>query len=470
MEGSAAQSFSDFGFCFPALTSFALIRSLPSLVLPLSPLISEVAGEFGARPLYKQLGYFSIVGLLRVHVLLGDYTLALKMLDQLNLHNKAPAGGQLINRVTACHVTIYYYVGFSYMMLRRYPDAIRAFSHILVFIMRLKQYHTRSYQYDQINKTADRMYSLLAICCALCPTRLDENIQNNMKEKYGEQINKMLKGGNGTENEVIKKEALASFEELFLYSCPKFIIGNSPPYHDQEALSKFIETPQSDPSKHQLKIFLSQVETQLSNSNIRSFLRLYTTLGTDKLAKFLEIDEEEVVEMMMVMKASTRSLKWTQGGLLEGEPVNTSDLDFAIDDVSSRFPKLSQAQNSSAFEFGLTFSHFLSHSFYQNMVHIAESRVGRRFGDWFLRNGTRMHDVLTNIKSKPLPVVVAPAANAVPTATTNSSLPANPLTSSMATGASGGDKKKVNFAKDQSSSNAGGAKPWGNATAKSQAA
>jgi len=31
----------------------------------------EVAGEFGSRTLYKMLGYFSLVGLLRLHVLLG---------------------------------------------------------------------------------------------------------------------------------------------------------------------------------------------------------------------------------------------------------------------------------------------------------------------------------------------------------------------------------------------------------------
>eukprot|EP00911_Craspedida_sp_UC1_P001542 UC1_evm1s1164 len=30
----------------------------------------EVAGVFGARTLYKMLGYFSLVGLLRIHVLL----------------------------------------------------------------------------------------------------------------------------------------------------------------------------------------------------------------------------------------------------------------------------------------------------------------------------------------------------------------------------------------------------------------
>lgn len=56
-------------------------------------------------------------------------------------------------RVTACHVTTYYYVGFCYIMLRRYHDAIRTFVSILNFILRMKQYHTRSYQYDQVHNS-----------------------------------------------------------------------------------------------------------------------------------------------------------------------------------------------------------------------------------------------------------------------------------------------------------------------------
>ncbi|PWN22081.1 hypothetical protein BCV69DRAFT_256683 [Microstroma glucosiphilum] len=319
----------------------------------------EVAGEFGSKPLYKMLGYFSIIGLLRVHVLLGDYTLALKMLDHVELGKKS----SLINRVTACHVTAYYYVGFAYMMLGRYPDAIKSFTHILIFTMRLRQYHTRSYQYDQINKTADRMYALLAICCALCPTRLDENIQNTMRDKYGEQFAKMSRG----------EEGLAAFEELYLYACPKFITSNSPPFHDAEALEAYMKEPtMGDPAQHHVKIFLSDVKAQMTNANIRSFLRLFTTLGADKLASFLEVDEEELLEVMMQLKASTRSLIWSsEGPLLEGEVVNTSDLDFFIDD---------------------------------EMIHISESRVGRRYAEWFKRNSTRMHDVLTTIQSKPLPI------------------------------------------------------------------
>jgi len=33
----------------------------------------SVADEFGRQPLYKMMGYFSLVGLLRLHSMLGDF-------------------------------------------------------------------------------------------------------------------------------------------------------------------------------------------------------------------------------------------------------------------------------------------------------------------------------------------------------------------------------------------------------------
>jgi len=45
-----------------------------------------VAGEFGRSPLYKMLGYFSLIALLRVHSMLGDYHLAVKVLENVDLH------------------------------------------------------------------------------------------------------------------------------------------------------------------------------------------------------------------------------------------------------------------------------------------------------------------------------------------------------------------------------------------------
>ena len=49
---------------------------------------SEIVGEYGTLSLYRMLGYFSIIGLLRVHTLLGDFTLALKVMDNVELNQK----------------------------------------------------------------------------------------------------------------------------------------------------------------------------------------------------------------------------------------------------------------------------------------------------------------------------------------------------------------------------------------------
>ncbi|KAI5479603.1 eukaryotic translation initiation factor 3 subunit L [Pseudohyphozyma bogoriensis] len=345
--------------------------------------VEAAGGEYGVISLYHHLGYFSILGLLRVHVLLGDYTLALGMLDGIDLNKKA-----LFTRVTGAHVAVYYYVGFSYMMLGRYPDAIRSFSHILFFILRLKHFQ-RGSQFDQINKTADRMYALLAICQALCPTKVDEGISTAMKEKFGEAYGKMIRGG---------PDSIASFQEMFIHGAPRFISPNPPPYEleSEDALAAYSALP--EPSTHQLSLFLAGVEPQLSTSNLRSFLRLYTTLGTDKLAGFLGVDEEEVLEMLMAAKGGARKFTWIQGSLLEGEVVGVSDINFGVDETH---------------------------------VTVAESKTSRKYGDFFLRHGLKFRDVYDNLRAKPLPIPKNRASNGVPAVVAaGAAVPAAPAPSS----------------------------------------
>lgn len=324
--------------------------------------IGDIVGEYGVLPLYRLLGYFSILGLLRVHTMLGDSTLALKSMENVELNQKSS-----LTRVTACHVSTYYYVGFCYMMLRRYTDATRTFVTILNLILRMRQYHTRSYQYDQINKTADRMYALFAICNALSPSRLDDNILNIVKERFGEQVGKMSRG----------EEGIPAFEELFTYACPKFVSANPPPYEDADALTAYLDEPHVDPAQRHLKNFIADVRAQLSVPTLRSFLKLYTSLGTSKLAGFLDADEEEMVQQLMVLKQASRSIGrvGNEKSLLEGSTVSNNDLDFVID---------------------------------ENMVHITESTVGRRYAGWFIRNTEHAQRVYDGLKNSPLPVPVRP--------------------------------------------------------------
>ncbi|KAL1377087.1 hypothetical protein pipiens_016496, partial [Culex pipiens pipiens] len=69
----------------------------------LNVLHSLMAGELDYS-FYKMLGYFSLVGLLRVHSLLGDYHQAIKVLEPIELHKKSQ-----YSHIPACQISTSYY-------------------------------------------------------------------------------------------------------------------------------------------------------------------------------------------------------------------------------------------------------------------------------------------------------------------------------------------------------------------------
>jgi len=310
------------------------------------------AGEYGNRPLYKMLGYYSIVGLLRVHCLLGDFSLALKTLDDIELNKKA-----MFARVVAAHFDTYYYVGFSYMMMRRYADAIRMFSHILVYVNRTKNFQKNA-QYDAITKKSDQMYALIAICVALHPTRLDDTIHTALREKYSEDLNRMQRGG---------PEALPLFEELFTKSCPRFISPTLPDF-DNPAINV-------DPIEHHLAVFMDEVKNNMMSPTVKSYLKLYSTMDLNKLAGFLDVKPDTLRNWLLVNKQRSNQVRWTEGGLLEGEVMNSSDLDYAMQGVS----------------WFCTSPRALILTIEQDLIHVSETKVGRRLVDWYLRNLARTY-------------------------------------------------------------------------------
>ncbi|SPO02950.1 probable eukaryotic translation initiation factor 3 subunit 6 interacting protein [Cephalotrichum gorgonifer] len=293
------------------------------------------AGEYGSKNLYKMLGYFSIIGLLRVHCLLGDFGLALKTLDDIELNKKA-----MFARVMAAHFSTYYYVGFSYMMMRRYADAIRMFSHILIYVSRTKNFQKNA-QYDSITKKNEQMYALIAICVAFHPTRLDDTIHSALREKYGDQLLKLQRGG---------PESLPIYEELFRAACPKFISPVAPDFDKPES--------NVDPIEHHLAIFMEEVKFNMWNPTVKSYLRLYTTMDLNKLAGFLDVKSDELRSWLLVNKQRNKQLRWNEANLLDGELVNVSDLDYAMEG---------------------------------DLIHISEAKVGRKLVDWYLRNLQRTY-------------------------------------------------------------------------------
>lgn len=301
--------------------------------------------DISTLPVYRYIGYFSIIGLLRVNTLLGDYRLALMVLQPLDFD----VSTALFTHVTACHVSIYYYMGFCYIMLRRYKDAVRVFSSTIIHIGRIKHNHTRSYQYEQINKRNDQMMALLALCLAMQPQQVDESMMSMVRDKAGERLSRLRQG------------ELQAFEDLFNYACPKFISPAPPDYDAAEDTN--MEAP-----RLQTKLFMRVVRSQLVLPEVRSYLKLYTTIEIGKLAALMDVDSSTFRSHLHALKHRS----WTLSGSFAVPPLDgvfstSSDVGFYIE---------------------------------RDVVHISDTKQSSRYGEYFIENIKKLEDLHSQLKRK----------------------------------------------------------------------
>jgi len=250
-----------------------------------------------------------LMQLMRMHCLLGDYHLAMQTVQHIDFHVEVP----LFYQIPACHVTLYYYMGFAYLMLRRYVDAIQSFGNILAFLSKTAGANTISYQYDALMKKQDQMYALLLLAHALCPRPLDDLIMSTIKDKHGEKQVRLARG-----------EELC-FEELFSYACPKFISGSPPDFDNCENFNA------NEAHQRQLHLFLQEVKQQQFLPRIGAYMKLYTAITTAKLAALCEMDEEALRDQLMCVIHKTTQTVRVSGAPMDGTLKCCSEVEFYLD-------------------------------------------------------------------------------------------------------------------------------------------
>ncbi|KAL0601848.1 Eukaryotic translation initiation factor 3 subunit L [Plecturocebus cupreus] len=246
--------------------------------------------------------------------MLGYFSLAIKVLENIELNKES-----MYSHVLECQVTIYCYVGFTYLMMHHDQDAIQVFASILLYIQRTKSMFQRTtYKYEMVNKQNEQRHALLALGLTI--------IHLQLQEKYRD---KMLH---------MQKSDLQVYEELFIYSCPKFLLpvvrnydNVYPNYH-------------KEPFLQQLKVFSDAIQQQAQLSTIHSFLKLDTTMLVAKLFDYLDLTKQEFWIQPLVFKHKMKNLVWTSG-------ISALDVDFYIN---------------------------------KDMIHIADTKVARCYGDFFI--------------------------------------------------------------------------------------
>uniref|UniRef100_A0A183C6A0 Eukaryotic translation initiation factor 3 subunit L n=1 Tax=Globodera pallida TaxID=36090 RepID=A0A183C6A0_GLOPA len=290
----------------------------------------EVADEFGRNDLYFKLGYFSLIGLLRTH--------------------------GLYNTVPSCLVTLHYFVGFSHMMMRNYAEAAKIFIICLLYIQRTQnlqqqmqpQQRNKASKYDVIGKTNEQLFHLLTICLSLQPQRIDESVQSQLHDKFGE---RMLRMANGDIDE---------FRNAFQQGCPKFLSPTTVVYEGSSVAK--------EPLIRQCNAFLEGIESQISLPILRGYLKLYTTLPVQKLASFMDVADPELdsfIGKLLTFKMIVTELGKETIDKSEGAD-DTTDLDFYVD---------------------------------KDMILIADTKVARRVSEYFIKQIGKLREITRKVKS-----------------------------------------------------------------------
>lgn len=320
--------------------------------------------EFGHNLMYKYLGYFSLIGLLRFHVLIGDYQLAITSIEAI------PA--QLLYNLKDIEwfITTNYYYGFALLMMKRYQEAINILQRVLNYIERTLNragsapQRTVQYKIDQQEKRVHQLYELLAICSTLYPCKLDDSIEEKMRAKVGDE--KLARMADGEEK---------AFEDIYGHVAPKFVPLGSPHLDSQKAVTYAN-------AQLQKRVFMCEVRSQLQLPAIRRYLKLYTTMELPKLTSFLSKNQDFSKEHSTSMENATLSYLMTckvKMALAGGE-----DFDKTCPSTSKI---LNAPEPRPVNEDEVTDDNGPSVDFYVDgkMVHIADTAVEKTYGKSFLK-------------------------------------------------------------------------------------
>lgn len=323
---------------------------------------------------YTYLSAFASVALSRLECLLGDYTACLQVLEsplQEHFHTKIESErtlGQVVNSVLGARLSVAYHAGVSYLMLRRYKDAIHTLSDMCTGFAHLAAAattgtaaptHGRNFrdrggdrdsggnhndksvaaqQQAQLMKQYDRMICLLVILSHLTPNTIVTIADDATRRAIRDKTN---------------KDNNFSWEEYF--ASPKFI-------------SVSVGTIQFH--RVQVSLFLKEMHLHQPYRNLRSYLKLYTSLPLPKLASFYDRTVDQVLPLLLSFKSRMRQLELNSD--------NDNDNDEAH-----------PASSSSSYKTAMDIHYYIT----DEMVHIDEPEKQRRFETHFFAQIVQLSDI-----------------------------------------------------------------------------
>jgi translation initiation factor 3 subunit L len=303
-------------------------------------------------PAYQYFGIFASVALSRLECLLTDYTGSLAALAPLleNSTTMVVKADQeprtftdVINGVFSARLSMVYHAGISFLMLRRYKDAAITVGELCSYMQRgFKTGQLRQLpNTEQFYKNYDRMLALLAICTNICPQSnlVEESTAKTIREKHGAQLSK------------------EAHTELFIFCAPKFVCPAIPDFN--------VAGPVENVYKQQIQMLEDELKDQPVFRDLRSYLKLYTSIPTSKIVSFG--NKEETLSSFKLKMRQLESNNPAVPSLEDSSLKSALDIHFYIE----------QAADGSGDE----------------IVHVDEAEKQRRFENYFFGAITQSYDI-----------------------------------------------------------------------------
>jgi translation initiation factor 3 subunit L len=269
---------------------------------------------------------------------LEDDTLTVSKHDQ-----ETKTFAQVISGTFSARLSMTYHAGIAFLMLRRYKDAAISVGDLCSYMQRgFKTGQLRQMpNSDQHYKNYDRMMALLAICTHLCPQTdlVEESIAKTIREKHGAQLGK------------------EAYTELFVFCAPKFISPAIPDF--------FVSGPLENVYKQQVQLLEQELQDQAAFRDIRSYLKLYTSIPVSKLTSFGSKEST-----LLSLKLKMRQLENNNPAvpsLEEATPRSALDINYYV-----------EASSDGSGE---------------EIVHVDEAEKQRRFENYFFGQITQSYDI-----------------------------------------------------------------------------
>ncbi len=254
-----------------------------------------LAGGGNPSGLGQLSGYFALVCLSRFLTKLGDYGGALDALRPLKIFS---TDGTTYGRIPKAHISVQYYAAFALMMARAYEDAFRVLHRALALFQRL---HNVLGDRDRepsggahVQKTAEKMLALLALCVAVLPSAsVDEIVRRPLRERFAEPMERVTAGD------------AAEVEALFAMAAPGYFAwapaAPAAAGGDAAAAAGAADGDgdAGDTPSAAFNFHLAQLQKDVAQrtggfGGLRAFLRLYTNIDLGKLAEGAAMTNDEV--------------------------------------------------------------------------------------------------------------------------------------------------------------------------------